>query len=145
MHTPRSGVGLCVFNSNFIFAFGGRSKANYSMTKIESYDITNDFWREIDYAQTDKWDNGGYLCQAHQISKNKIIVFGRSAPPTDEEVKSCYEFTPDTGEFVESNHLEQHTAFVNPGICYNESLYFVGRSFKIHKFSLADKKWSIYN
>lgn len=145
MNIPRSGVGLCVFNSNFIFAFGGRNASNFRMTTIESYDISNNFWREITYAQTEVWDEGGYLCQAHQISKNKILIFGRSAPPTEDEVKSCYEFTPDTGEIVETNHLAQHSAFVNPGICYNDSLYFVGRSFKIHRFSLGDNQWSLYN
>ena len=88
MHIPRSGVGLCVFNSNFIFAFGGRNSNNYHMTAIESYDIKQDIWRNIDYAQTDIWDEGAYLCQAHQISKDKIIIFGKSAPPTEELVKS---------------------------------------------------------
>lgn len=145
MNTQRAGVGLCVFNANFIFAFGGRNNNSFRLTNIESYDISKDLWREITYANTDVWDEGAYLCQAHQISKKKIIIFGKSAPPTNDEIKSCYEFTPDTGEIVESNQLAQHSAFVNSGICYNDSLYYVGRSFKIHKFNLADKKWSIYN
>lgn len=135
MFTPRSGVGLCVFNSNYIFAFGGRNAKNFHLTTIESYDISKDLWRELNYAKTDIWDEGAYLCQAHQITKDKIFIFGKSAPPTEEEVKSCFVFTPDTGEMEECNHLAQHSAFVNPGICYNDSLYFVGRSFKIHKFN----------
>ena len=143
MHVPRSGVGLCVFNNNFIFAFGGRDSYNSHMTTIESYDISMDVWRKLDYAKTEIWDEGAYLCQAHQISKDKIIIFGKSARPSEEEIKSCFEFTPDTGEFVESNQLSQHSAFVNSGICYNDSLYYVGRSFKIHKFNLHDKKWTM--
>jgi hypothetical protein len=134
-----------VFNSNYLFAFGGRNAISSHLTTIESYDISKDFWREITFANTEIWDEGAYLCQAHQISKDKIIIFGKSAPPTDVEVKSCFEFTPDTGEFKESNHLSQHSAFVNSGICYNEYLFYVGRGFKIHKFGLSDKKWSIYN
>lgn len=145
MGMPRSGVGLWVFNSNYLFAFGGRNAISSHLTTIESYDISKDFWREITFANTEIWDEGAYLCQAHQISKDKIIIFGKSAPPTDVEVKSCFEFIPDTGEFKESNHLSQHSAFVNSGICYNEYLFYVGRGFKIHKFGLSDKKWSIYN
>lgn len=145
MHVPRSGVGLCVFNLNYIFAFGGRNGQNYHMKTIESYDISKDIWRQINYAQTDIWDEGAYLCQAHQISKDKIIIFGKSAPPSDSEIKSCYTFSPATGEFEESSQLAHHSAFVNSGICYNDALYFVGRNFKIHKFGLSDNKWSIYN
>jgi hypothetical protein len=132
-----------VFNNNFIFAFGGRNNHNSHMTVIESYDISMDVWRKLDYAKTEIWGEGAYLCQSHQISKDKIIVFGKSARPSEEEIKSCFEFTPDTGEFVECDQLSQHSAFVNSGICYNDSLYYVGRSFKIHKFNLHDKKWTM--
>lgn len=145
MNEARSGVGLCVFNLNYLFAFGGRNADNFHMTTIESYDISKNIWRQITYAKSDIWDEGAYLCQAYQISKEKMIIFGKSAPPTDHEIKSCFEFSPSTGEFEESYQLAQHSAFVNSGICYNDALYFVGRSFKIHKFNLADKKWVIYN
>lgn len=143
MNIPRAGVGLCVFNSNYLFAFGGRDKYTTHLTDIESYDICKDIWREIDYARTDQWDAGAYLCQAHQISKDKIIIFGKSAPHSDEEIKSCYEFTPETGEFEESNHLSIHSGFINPGICYDDNLYYVGSGFKVHRYNLDNKKWSI--
>jgi len=145
MNVPRSGVGLCSFNSNYLFAFGGRTETQMHLTNIESYDIAKDIWREIDYAQTDIWDGGAYLCQAYQISKDKIIIFGKSASYDGSVIKSCYEFSPETGLLEEAKHLERHSAFINNGICFNDSLYFVGSGFKIHKYSLDDKEWSIYN
>ena len=145
MNVARSGVGLCVFNSNFIFAFGGRNAMHNHLKIIESYDISKNIWQEINLVNSDLWEEGSYLCQAHQISKNKIIIFGKSAHPSEESIKSCYEFTPDTGELTEGKPLEMHSAFVNSGICYNDNLFFVGRGFKIHKYSLIDQKWSIYN
>lgn len=61
MSTPRSGVGLCVFNHNYIYAFGGRNNNNYHMTLIERYDIRSDFWEVINNAKTELWGEGAYL------------------------------------------------------------------------------------
>jgi len=88
MNVPRAGVGLCVFNSNYLFAFGGRNEYNTHLNVIESYDIAKDIWREIDYAKTELWEEGAYLSQAHQISKDKIIIFGKSGGHSEGEVKS---------------------------------------------------------
>ena len=62
MTKPRSGVGLCTFNENYIFAFGGRDAANGSLNRIEVYDIAQNFWKEITYSN-DVWP-GAYLCGA---------------------------------------------------------------------------------
>lgn len=76
MTSARSGVGLTVFNDNYIFAFGGRDNLNSSLNKVESYDIKKDTWTLINYANA-VWP-GAYLCQAHQINKDKVLVFGNS-------------------------------------------------------------------
>ena len=78
MSKPRSGVGLCSFNENFIFAFGGRDSFNNRLDIIEVYDIKNDFWRNLDFVDRSPWNHGAYLCMAIQINKNDILIFGKS-------------------------------------------------------------------
>lgn len=144
MQIPRSGVGLCVFNFNYLYAFGGRNANNFHLDIIEKYDISKDLWEVVDNVKTDIWKGGAYLCQAHQVSSKRIIIFGKSGMQFDdsEPLKTCFEYTPETGDFVEAEQLAQHSAFVNPGICFNDALYYVGRNFKIHRYN---EKWSIYN
>lgn len=77
MRVPRSGVGLCVFKNNFIFAFGGRVDRERIVDAIEVYDISRNVWQEISTPTVNKigWVPA-YMGLAHQITDNEIILFG---------------------------------------------------------------------
>ena len=78
MVRPRSGVGLCSFNENYLFAFGGRDSFNHKLDTIEVYDIKNDFWKELCHVDRTPWNNGAYLCMAFQLNRNEILILGKS-------------------------------------------------------------------
>jgi len=44
MRVPRTGVSLCTFKNNFIFAFGGRVDQKRIVDTIEVYDIQRNVW-----------------------------------------------------------------------------------------------------
>jgi len=54
MRVPRTGVSLCTFKNNFIFAFGGRVDQKRIVDTIEVYDISRNVWQEIVSPQVDK-------------------------------------------------------------------------------------------
>lgn len=142
MTKPRSGVGLCVFNDNFIFAFGGRDQDNAALNRIEVYDIPKDKWTLL-HLPDSPWQ-GAYLAQAYQVSRDKILIFGNSLAQSDEVQNSpTYIFTPDSGTFEESNELSEPSAFANPGVEYEGKVYVIGSRGNIHFFNLNDFTWDI--
>ena len=60
MPTNRAGVGLCSFNDEFIFAFGGKNSETSNLNVIESYKISSNSWRQIDISSNSQW-SGAYL------------------------------------------------------------------------------------
>lgn len=144
MNKPRSGAGLAVFNDDYIFAFGGRDKYNPTLSRIEAYDIAQDSWRLIIYAGN-MWP-GAYLCQAHQINRDEFLIFGSSLAQS-EGASMSYRFTPDTGEFSESEPLAEPSGFANPGIQFRNHFYIIGSKGKIHFFQTGKKeiKWDVLN
>jgi len=44
MRVPRTGVSLCIFKNNYIFAFGGRIDQKQIVDTIECYDISRNVW-----------------------------------------------------------------------------------------------------
>ena len=47
LRVARSGVALCSFKNNFIFAFGGRVDQRKIVDTIECYDISKNVWQEV--------------------------------------------------------------------------------------------------
>ncbi len=54
MRVPRTGVSLCAFKNNYMFAFGGRVDQKKIVDTIECYDISRNVWQEIPTQLVDK-------------------------------------------------------------------------------------------
>mmetsp|Transcript_16458 Transcript_16458/g.11624 ORF Transcript_16458/g.11624 Transcript_16458/m.11624 type:complete len:85 (-) Transcript_16458:664-918(-) len=77
MRVPRTGVALCSFKNQYLFAFGGRVDQKRIVDTIEVYDIKRDVWQEIaaPLADKTKWV-ASYMGLAYQITDNEIMIFG---------------------------------------------------------------------
>ena len=77
MTIPRSGVALCSFKNQYIFAFGGRVDQKTIVDVIEVFDIKRNSWQEIPSSICDKtkWIPG-YMSLAYQITEKEIMIFG---------------------------------------------------------------------
>jgi hypothetical protein len=54
MRVPRTGVSLCSFKNDYMFAFGGRVDQKRIVDTIEVYDIKRNVWQEIQTPLVDK-------------------------------------------------------------------------------------------
>ncbi len=54
LNVPRSGVALCAFKNQYLFAFGGRVDQKRIIDVIECYDIKRNVWQEIASPLVDK-------------------------------------------------------------------------------------------
>lgn len=54
LNIPRSGVALCSFKNQYLFAFGGRVDQKRIVDVIEVYDIKRNSWQEIPSSLCDK-------------------------------------------------------------------------------------------
>jgi hypothetical protein len=111
MPTKRSGVGLCSFNDEFIFAFGGRSDEHNSLNLIESYKISKNLWRQVTLAPLSSW-KGAALCMGTQIDNERIIIFGDASG----ESTSTFIFRPEQGTVKEEGSLKESSGFPSPGM-----------------------------
>lgn len=77
LNVPRSGVALCSFKNQYLFAFGGRVDQKRIIDVIEVYDIKRNVWQEMNSQQVDKskWV-ASYMGVAYQITDKEIMIFG---------------------------------------------------------------------
>lgn len=80
---------------------------------------------------------------AHQITSNKILVFGGKSAKTQLVSKESYIYDIETGEFEDGPALRNPSSFMNAIISWKDHLYVFGNDVYIHRFSLIDQSWSI--
>ena len=142
LNVGRAGVGLCSVDNAYLYAFGGRNEQRVILPVIEVYSIAKDTWVEVDYAEKSPWIPC-YMSLAHQISSNKILVFGGKSAKTQLVSKESYIFDIESGEFEDGPALRNPSSFMNAIISWKDHLYVFGNDVYIHRFSLIDQSWSI--
>ena len=142
LNIGRAGAGLCTFDNEYIYAFGGRNGKRTILNAIECYSIKNDLWRKIEYASKDSWIPC-YMGLAHQITENEIMIFGGKSAKTQLVSRESYIYDTSTGEFRDGPPLRNPSSFMNSVCCYEDYLYVFGNDVYIHRFSLIDQTWSI--
>ena len=67
LNSVRAGVGLCVVDDKYIYAFGGRNNQQHIISEIEVYNAdkgTEGQWKQIHYANIQGWIPA-YMSLAH--------------------------------------------------------------------------------
>jgi hypothetical protein len=142
MNVGRAGVGLCSFDNNYLYAFGGRNEQRVMLPSIEVYSIRDDEWRELDFAVKDNWIPC-YMSLAYQISEEEILIFGGKSQKTQLVCNETYIFNVESGTFRDGPPLRNPSSFMNSIISWKDHLYVFGNDVFIHRFSLIDHVWSI--
>lgn len=143
MRVPRTGVSLCTFKNNFIFAFGGRVDQKRIVDTIEVYDISRNVWQEIDGSQADKttWVPA-YMGLAYQITDNEILLFGGKSAITFQIFNGCFVFDVEKMEIKERGSLINPCSFMNTPLVFNNNLYAYGNDVYVHCYNIPEHKWS---
>mmetsp|Transcript_23581 Transcript_23581/g.23242 ORF Transcript_23581/g.23242 Transcript_23581/m.23242 type:complete len:202 (+) Transcript_23581:1005-1610(+) len=132
----------CSFSKRFIYVIGGINK-NGLVNQIEKYDsfISDSKWQVLNLIEP-QWE-GRYFCASHQISENKIIIFGGFVGR--EMTNSSFELDVVALEVRESvnTQLQRNDSFHQrqPLHGTDKMLYAIGFESKvIHVFSGDDWK-----
>ena len=144
MRVPRTGVSLCTFKNNYIFAFGGRVDQKNIVDTIECYDISKNVWQEIQGPAIDKtsWIPG-YMSLSYQITDNEIIIFGGKSALTQQIFNGCFVFDVDRMQIRERGSLVNPCSFMNTPLVFNRCLYAYGNDTYVHKYDIPEQKWSV--
>ena len=143
MRVPRTGVSLCTFKNNYIFAFGGRVDQKRIVDTIEVYDISRNVWQEIEnsYIDKTKWVPA-YMGLAYQITDNEIILFGGKSAITFQIFNGCFVFDVEKMEIKEQGSLVNPCSFMNTPLVFNNNLYAYGNDIYVHCYNIPEHKWS---
>lgn len=144
MKVPRSGVSLCSFKSNYIFAFGGRVDQKQIVDTIECYDISRNVWQEIPAPLVDKnkWVPA-YMGLAYQITENEILIFGGKSALTFQIFNGCFVFDVEKMQIRERGSLVNPCSFMNTPLVFNRCLFAYGNDIFVHKYDIPEQKWSV--
>lgn len=143
LNHPRSGVALCCFKNQFIFAFGGRVDQRRVVDIIEVYDIKKRAWQEIPSSICDKskWIPA-YMSLAYQITDKEIMIFGGKSALTFQIFNGVFVFDLEKMQIVERGSLINPCSFMDTPLVFNHNLYAYGNDIYIHKYSFPEQKWS---
>ena len=143
LNVPRSGVALCSFKNQYLFAFGGRVDQKSIVDVIEVYDIKKNAWQEITGAACDKskWIPG-YMSLAYQITDKEIMIFGGKSALTFQIFDGVFVFDIEKLEVFERGTLVNPCSFMNTPLVFNHTLYAYGNDVFVHKYSIPEQKWT---
>lgn len=143
LKVARSGVSLCSYKNQYLFAFGGRVDQKHIVDVIEVYDIKRNVWQEIPTHLVDKtkWVPS-YMGLAYQITDNEIMLFGGKSAITFQIFNGVFVFDIEKMAISERGSLVNPCSFMNLPLVFNNNLYAYGNDIYIHKYSIPEQKWS---
>ena len=139
MRVPRTGVSLCSFNRNFMFAFGGRVDKQKIIDTIECYDIARNVWQVIEQPLVNKtgWVPA-YMGLSYQITDNEILIFGGKSAITFQIFNGCFVFDLSRMEIKERGSLVNPCSFMNTPLVFNNTLYAYGNDIYVHCYDIPE-------
>ena len=127
----RQGLGVCLFNDKYIFAFGGKSvtqQFDYNfVSHVEVFDIYRSSWKVINYISEQDRLRLVYP-GSYQTTGKKIIIFGGLKPKSESDVKIVVA-RDGPHEVVISNetlYLNISTGEINRGPDLQRASYYTG-------------------
>lgn len=81
-HKATIGSGLCNFNDQFLYKFGGKIDNSGFCNYIERFDIEKNFWSLFNIVSEDQKFKLANFANTYQINKDEILVFGGSINET---------------------------------------------------------------
>lgn len=141
LNVPRSGVALCSFGNQYLFAFGGRVSQKQYVDVIEAYDSKRNTWRVFDGVDKKQWVPG-YMSAAYQITSNEIIIFGGKSALMQQIFDGCFVFDLEKMEVKERGSLVNPCSFMNTPLVFNNNIYCYGNDVYVHCYSIPEQRWT---
>ena len=84
----------------------------------------------------------GYMSLAYQITDNEILIFGGKSALTFQIFNGCFVFDVQKMEIKEKSKLVNPCSFMNTPLVFGGNMYAFGNDIYIHKYNIAEQKWS---
>ena len=142
LNEARSGIIVCLFESRYIYTFGGLSMAKAKdLETIEVFDRCAETAGWVIIRPLNAW-TGRHSGGAVQISATSILIFGGY---NEKSLDSVIEFNPIINNFVERDPMPQVSSFQQrKAVMSGDSMYTADYFYKfLFKFTPRTKEWSI--
>eukprot|EP01017_Pseudomicrothorax_dubius_P007218 TRINITY_DN12201_c0_g1_i1.p1 TRINITY_DN12201_c0_g1~~TRINITY_DN12201_c0_g1_i1.p1 ORF type:complete len:405 (+),score=23.13 TRINITY_DN12201_c0_g1_i1:59-1216(+) len=121
---PRTNFGACLFNNDFILAFGGTDALGAPVNQVERYSIYENTWEVLDCLHEPIVSVSNLGC--FQVDSDKLLIVGGCNLNGQTVRNNCYWISTDGERCTKAPSLPYATAMNNEFLFFDREFYVSG-------------------